>query len=441
MPPATATILTVAVLLSGGWLHTARAQTTQVVAPISSRAPDSLEGRVVREIRIGPAVRPSTVEIVRRHLASRQGAPFRRAALSDDRRRLEALRLFSHIEIRPIAAGDEVVLDVEVTETLRILPFVALSVTDENGVSAGPAFRGINLLGRGSLSSGTAQFGGATAVGARVERPTVTPGAWELDTKVLYRARRNELFHFDETSTTIAGSAGWNRTSHVQFGGRAEYVWFEREASEATGAQGGSDHLPAIGLSATYNSLDSQSNPRVGWLASVDVGRQFGDASSWTLTVDGRRHQPLSARSTVSVVGFAAFQSGLVGRDLPDYLQFGLGGTNSVRGWSLGSRVGKNQAIATLEYAYAAVPVRPFTVFGLNLYGGVQVAAFSDVGLAWNDHLAASQAIDGYGAGLRLLLPFVDVIRLDLAFGEPGHGARFCLGINLKADKQRDRVR
>jgi outer membrane protein assembly factor BamA len=324
---------------------------------------------------------------------------------------------------------------------LRVLPFVALSVTEENGVSAGPAFRGINLLGRGSLSSGTLQFGGATAIGVRLERPTVTPGAWDLDTRVLYRSRRNELFGFDETSTTTGASAGWNRTSKVQFGGRAEYVWFERKSSEAAGSSGESDHLPAIGLSAIYNSLDSPSNPRVGWLASIDVGRQFGDASSWTLTVDGRRHQPLSARSTVSVVGFAVLQSGLVGRDLPDYLQFGLGGTNSVRGWALGSRVGKNQAIATLEYAYAVVPVRPFTVFGLHLYGGVQVAAFSDVGLAWNDHLAASQAIDGYGAGLRLLLPFVDVIRLDLAFGEPGHGARFCLGINLKADKQRERVR
>jgi outer membrane protein assembly factor BamA len=438
MHPAT-TIVTVAVLVSGGWLHTARAQEPQGAA--SATAPDSLEGRVVREIRIGPAARPSTAEIVRRHLASRQGAPFRRAALSDDRRQLEALRLFSHISIRAIAAGDEVVLDVEVTETLRLLPFIALSVTEENGVSAGPAFRGINLLGRGSLSSGTMQFGGATAVGVRVERPTVTPGAWDLDTKVLYRSRRNELFDFDETSTTIGVSAAWNRTSTLQLGGRAEYIWFDTGSAEVAGSPDGPDHLPALGVFATWNSLDSQANPRVGWLGSIDVGHQFGDATFRTLTLDGRRYQPLSARSTVSLVGFAAFQSGIVGQSVPGYLQFGLGGANSVRGWSLGSRLGKNQAIATLEYAYAVVPVRPFTVFGLNLYGGMQLAAFSDVGLAWNDHLAASDAIDGYGFGMRLLLPFVDVIRLDLAFGEPDQGARFCFGINLKADKQRDRVR
>jgi hemolysin activation/secretion protein len=143
----------------------------------------------------------------------------------------------------------------------------------------------------------------------------------------------------------------------------------------------------------------------------------------------------------VSLVGFAALQSGIVGRDLAEYSQFGIGGANSVRGWPVGSRVGKNQAIATVEYAYSIVLVRSFTVFGLNLYGGIQAVGFGDVGLAWTDHFSASNAIDGYGVGLRLLFPFVDLVRMDLAVGEPGGGARFSIGINPKADKQRDRVR
>jgi hypothetical protein len=112
-----------------------------------------------------------------------------------------------------------------------------------------------------------------------------------------------------------------------------------------------------------------------------------------------------------------------------------------MRGWSLGSRTGKNQAIGTLEYLYAIVPVRPFTVFGMNPYGGLQLGAFSDVGVAWTNHFAASEGIDGYGIGLRVLFPFVDVMRLDVAFGEPGRGAVFAVGVSLKADKQRDRVR
>jgi outer membrane protein assembly factor BamA len=439
--PITITV-TVAILASGCCVHAARAQQAPSVAASSSANPiDPLEGKVVREIRINPGLRPSTPDIVRRHLASRQGVPFHQATLAEDRRRLDALRLFSAVEIKPVAAGDEVVLEVDVKETLRLLPLIALSVTDENGVSAGPAFKGINLFGRGTLSSGTAQFGGTTTVSARLERPTVTPGMWALDARAVYRSRRNELFDFDETSTTIEASGGWNWTSRMQVGGRAEFVWFDTGSAEIALSPSGTDHLPAVGLFLTYNSLDPLSNPRVGWFGSVDIARQFGDAQSWTFTVDGRRVQPLSARSTLSLVAFAESQSGVVGRDLPEYYQFGIGGTNSVRGWALGSRIGKNQAIATVEYLYSIVPIRTFTLFGQNLYGGIQAAGFSDVGLAWTDRFSASDAIDGYGVGLRLLVPFVDVVRLDLSFGEPGGGARFGVGIKLKADKQRDRVR
>ena len=49
--------------------------------------------------------------------------------------------------------------------------------------------------------------------------------------------------------------------------------------------------------------------------------------------------------------------------------------------------------------------------------------------------------IDGYGIGLRLLVPFVDVIRLDVAWGEPERGASAYFGVSLKAARQRPRVR
>jgi hypothetical protein len=179
---------------------------------------------LVREIRVGRDLRPSTVDIVRRHLASRQGAPFRRATLIDDIRRLDALRLFTGIDIRPVAAGADVALEVEVKETLRILPFVALSVTEENGVSAGPAFRGTNLLGRGSLSSGTTQFGGAFAFGVRLEADG-HPGRVGPRHPSGLPIATDEVFGFDERAATIAASAGWNRTSRVQIGGRAGFVW------------------------------------------------------------------------------------------------------------------------------------------------------------------------------------------------------------------------
>ena len=97
-----------------------------------ARAQDvtTLEGRVVREIRVGPVRRPDTADMVRGHLATRVGETFAAARLIDDRRRLDALRLFSAIDLQPIADGDGVVLDVRVKETLALLPFLAFTVTD-----------------------------------------------------------------------------------------------------------------------------------------------------------------------------------------------------------------------------------------------------------------------------------------------------------------------
>ena len=71
--------------------------------------------------------------------------------------------------------------------------------------------------------------------------------------------------------------------------------------------------------------------------AEVEVDRLFGDAQSWTFILDGRRFQPLSDRHGLGLFSLATFQTGEVGTQLPDYLQFALGGANSVRGWSLGA--------------------------------------------------------------------------------------------------------
>jgi len=73
----------------------------------------------------------------------------------------------------------------------------------------------------------------------------------------------------------------------------------------------------------------------------------------------------------------------------------------------------------------------------------VQVVGFADLGLAWNsnDDFDTSAAIDGYGVGVRFLVPFVDVIRIDVGWGQPGRGAIGYFGVSLKAARQRQRVR
>lgn len=110
-----------------------------------------------------------------------------------------------------------------------------------------------------------------------------------------------------------------------------------------------------------------------------------------------------------------------------------------MRGRAFATKRGKNQFISTIEYRYTAVPTRSFRVFGLNLYGGLALAAFTDVGTAWTHPDGFWDGfIGGGGIGLRLYIPYVNMIRLDLSLGSGVHRG---LGIAEKAVAQRNRVR
>ena len=409
---------------------------------VLAQVTDPMEGRIVREVRV-TGLRNLTPDAVTRHLATKTGEPFRRARLALDQRRLDELRLFTAVVLEPRLDGDAVALDVAVTETLRLLPVLILRVTDENGLSAGPGVRGINLLGRGWQSGAALRFGGETGVSATVDATTITPGTWMRHLGFSYTSRENELYDFDERATTADVRIARNWMHGLRTGGTADVLLIDTGSSGASLSADGTDTIPTLGAFVTLDTLDSSTNPRHGTWAEVEVDRLLGDAHSWTFILDGRRYQPLSDRHGLGLFSLATFQTGEVDVQLPGYLQFDLGGANSVRGWSLGSRRGRNQFIGTAEYTYVVLPVRPFTVKRLNLYAGLQVVGFADLGAAWSgdSDQEAESAIDGYGVGLRLLVPYVDVIRLDLGWGEPGQGATAYFGVSLKAARQRQRVR
>jgi outer membrane protein assembly factor BamA len=339
--------------------------------------------------------------------------------------------------------NERVVLDVSVSETLRLLPVVVIRVTDENGLSAGPGVRGLNLFGRGMQLGAAVRFGGETSVAVSLDGTTVTPGTWSQHIGFSDTSRRNSIYDFDEHATTVEGRFGrnWNRGRRT--GVTGDVLRIDTGPDGPSLSPDGVDVIPTVGTFITLDTLDISTNPRSGTWAELEVDRLFGDASSWSFILDGRRFQPLSARHGLGMFALTTFQTGEPAVQLPEYLRFALGGANSVRGWDVGSRRGRNQFIGTLEYSYVVKPVTAFSVAGLNLYAGVQLVGFADLGLAWDDgdDFDTRTAIDGYGFGMRLLVPFVDVIRVEMAWGEPGRGSFAYFGVSLKAARQRQRVR
>ena len=96
--------------------------------------------------------------VVRAQIESAPGQPYRQAIADRDRVRLDRLGVFGEISVTAQAQGEGVLVDVALTETLRILPSVSIAVTDENGASAGPAVKMLGHPGAAARDVGDHPF-------------------------------------------------------------------------------------------------------------------------------------------------------------------------------------------------------------------------------------------------------------------------------------------
>lgn len=385
--------------------------------------------------------------VVLREIASRVGEPFRGENLKEDRKRLDRLRIFSSIDVRAEKSGEDVVIRIVVEETLAYLPTLSLEVNDENGVSAGPGLKSVNLFGRAIELSASARFGGATNAEVFFRDPWVTGNHLSYQVQYFRRDRENALDDFQELAHELEIRLGSFVGQSGRVGGLFSFMDVASDRSGVTLSHDGSDRLPGLGVFLGYDTRDLWSNPGRGFWNEVQISKTGGflggPADYWGFVFDVRRFQPLGDGRTLALSSLTSLQTGEVGVGIPLHQDFHVGGTNSIRGWSLSSRVGKHQLLNTVELRQTLAEPASLTVAGFTAYIGLQVAGFVDFGHAWSrpDELALDRFITGYGAGLRLLVPFVDVVRLDVGFGEPGEGPTFHFGIFPKVVMQRARVR
>jgi len=360
--------------------------------------------------------------------------------------RLDRLGIFSSIKVTPVEEKDGIVLEIEVKETLSIVPSLSLSISDENGIQFGGGLKALNLKGKAIFLSGRAMFGGATNAEFKLVNPWINGDKLAYSLDFYYRNRRNEVFGFNENAFELYTTLLRQHDLHLNYGGRINLQYIRSDVPGKTISSNNSDIAPSISGFLGYDSRDSWSNPRSGWWNEIEiqrVGLLSGDTRFWRANLDARRFQPAGPHQALALFSLFTLTSGTVGRDIAPWQQFSVGGSNSIRGWALGERVGKNQFLNTIEYRYNFLEPRTFKIFGVSFYMGAQVAAFADLGCVWNNRqeLRPGNFFGGAGVGLRLIIPYVGLTRFDLAWGQPGLGVRLCLGSYEKPVRQRERVR
>ncbi len=417
------------------------------VSSAKASGTNEMYGKPLKEIRISGA-RYTDTHILTRELASKVGQPYLKENAEKDYARLDRLDIFSSVKITPLLENDSVALQIDVKEIFPYLPFFSYEVTDENGFAGGPGFQSVNLLRRDIFFFGAARFGGATNINFLYENPWIAGNHFSVRFEFYQRDRFNDLDDFNEIASEANLQIGSFIGEYGRIGGRLGFLSIKSDSAGRTLATSNRDNLPTLGFYIGYDSRDLWSNPHRGWHNEFEISKSGGllgaDGDYWSFTFDVRRYLPIINRHTLAIFSLATLRIGDVGDEIPPHQDFHIGGTNSVRGWELDSRRGKHQFLNTAEYRFTLLEPRLLTApFGLTFDIGLQLALFGDLGIAWDEseQFKSDNFIGGFGFGLRFLVPFVNMFRVDFGFGEPGESIRLHIGAFEKPVAQRFRVR
>jgi outer membrane protein insertion porin family len=408
---------------------------------------ETLDGRTVAEVTwTGANVTKDFV--ISRELRVRAGEPFSSATLADDVQRLENLGIFAGIQVAAIAAGDEVRVEYYFRETPSYIPYLAFTFTEENGWSVGPAISSVNLTGRNIQTAGRALFGGTNTFLLNGHYPSIAAQHVSLDLALSYLVRDDKIRDFEEQSVEVTPWIGNHLGENGRMAWSASYFRMRSDRDGVTLSPSNVDEFGRLGLRLGYDSRDSWVVPRAGWRNEIEViqsgGFMGGKADFLTFTTDVRKFLPLWG-NTLAIGGLVTLQSGTVGEKLPSYMDFRMGGANSIRGYDvdkLGRELfGKNQFIATAEWRRTIMPVREIPLLNWSFRIGVEGAVFVDVGTAWSEpeELTGDRYRTGGGVGIRLVGLANEMLRLDLGFGD--ETAIFHFGSWSKFTAQRGRLR
>ena len=416
-----------------------------VISPLPAPDPRALaaEGKTVRNITID-GNKVTKEYVIFRELELETGKPFSVQTMKEDVTRLDNLGIFSSVSITPEeSAPGEVDLTVTVREMPWLIPYPAIKISDQTGFTIGPAVSSLNLLGRDISLSGRVLFGGATTYQVNFDWPWIAWNHLSLNVFAAHIIREDDVREFDETSDEVTPWLGiyLGRAGRL----RAGYSYFHMK-SDQDGITLGSDNrdsLHRLGLALGYDTRDSWVNPHRGWDNEVQTWRTMGDAEFWTTDLNAIRYQPVG-KNTVVVSGLASLQSGQLGTDVPLYMDYLMGGANSIRGYELDELgrelAGKNQLLTTIEYQYLLWDVREIIVYGFAVTMGLELGAFVDVGVAWNEghEFNTDNTRTGYGVGLRSLVPSIGEVRFDVGVSTDGDFVfHFATWPKMVAERQR----
>lgn len=387
-----------------------------------------LEGKPIRQVLVLGNNRTQDV-VFRREMRLREGIPFHAEDLWRDWERITDLGLFAEVEVDAVASDDGVLAVVSVHErpSWFIAPILDYDF-DEKAFTFGYRTRLRNLDGLNRTLRSTARAGEVDRFNISWESPYIGDRRQTLNVALDVELPRPEVDELRsnriEMSTTRFLGDYLRTRMGLTFLARMEIL-----RRDGTHPEGPVEQLsPAVGLGWSRDKRNVRVDPHRGTftssIAELVSGWTDDDLSYGRLHLDGRVFVPVGPFVLASRAG-AILTTGSV----PDYRRVGVGGANSIRGQPDDVKRGTNIFRSSVEVRF---PMLPRKRFGLpiplvpkrisNVDIRVDGEVFVDTGTAWDPDFAfgSSRFKSGGGVGLRIFMPILELVRLEVAFDESG---------------------
>ena len=367
-------------------------------------------------------LRRTDAVVVRRELRVRAGDVLDWRQVASDRFRLLDTGLFAEVrtEVRRDSRLGRPVLTFRLEErpSLALLPL--LQYDPEDGWSYGVHLGDRNFRGRAERLAVSGLWGEKRGAALAYAVPWVAKHRIGLGASVFLSDQKRSTERIRERKYGVAWSVSPARDYQKRttlYGGEEQARTRPiDEADPLTPPREREDHR-WLGVQLSLDTRDYRVQARRGLVLRASLtqhgGPLGGDADFVRYTADALISLPTPRETAFTLASRASISDGPV----PTYLRQNLGGVNTLRGYPQGRFGGESRWIGWAEERLPLLDRRTFRALGRTLDFALDAALFVDVGAIWDGNALLRGDVRGRwgaGAGFRMIVPWVDLVRIDV---------------------------
>jgi len=371
--------------------------------------------------------------VILRELLFKKGDMVNDSLLNASKKRLENLWLFNRIEFFAMPGKNQKTFSllISVTERLFIFPYPIFTVNDRdwNKLTYGFGLAHTNFRGWNEQLFAQILFGNRPGYGFSFSDPWINRNLHFMAGVYLQKyLSANHAMDFDEHHLTVSFSFGkyWNRYFYSKVSLFRDAVSVEQTFAPFMETRTTKDVNYGYVLTTVYDRRDLYAYPTKGFYVRF-IFRKSGlfvpEIHFTQYGFDLRKY--FNWHKLILASHLYTLQS--LGR-LPVYNRVYFGFSHRIRGHFFEVIEGRHSFISGLALRFPLIAKHYYSMPSpllpesstKNLYFGLNGGFFAESGIVYEKRreFAVKNFISGFGMGLHFLLPYIELLRVDLAFNE-----------------------